>query len=156
MSHEKEITLTDIPPAPGSSPPTPRAGNTWHLIVPGGIVIVFLVLLISAGLFAATAPQGSLHPDWKISVTADQPDTNTIIVRYHGGRDAASLLGLVVWVTDSRGGSRMQEIGSENATTAVQPGETISFTGEFSGKDRVQAAGIFRDKTEVMVIDTVL
>jgi archaeal type IV pilus assembly protein PilA len=145
-----------IPPLPAGTPP-PKAGDNTLWIILGVLFIgvTFIVpLLIIAGFASGTL--GNVRHAWVVQVTADQPDAKTILVTYQGGQDAGSLGGITASITDSRGQVQIKSLGSAGGTTPPDPGQVISFDGDFSGKDLVIVTGDFTDGQNLLLLDTSL
>ena len=88
-----------------------------------------------------------------VTMTAQQTDSTHIVVTYQGGQDANIVRQLTATVTDSSGNSQTKTIGQSEQTTPLQIGSSITFTGAFSGKNRVVAVAIFFDGTTQVMFD---
>jgi hypothetical protein len=145
-----------IPPVTAGTPPPEAGDNTlWIIIGVLFIGVTFIVpLLVIAGFTSGTL--GNVKHAWVVEVTADQPDPERILVTYHGGQDASSLTGITASITDSRGQVQIKSLGSAAGTTPPDPGQVISFNGDFSAKDLVIVTGDFTDGQNLLLLDTSL
>ena len=109
-----------------------------------------LVLTIAA--CGCTQPQAtSAQSASGVSVT--KPDNSHITVAFTGAPGMDKLLELEITITDDKGKSRTQSIGSRLTTTPVQIRATQTFTGSYGGNDHVFVAGYFSDGSQRVVFD---
>jgi hypothetical protein len=97
----------------------------------------------------ATSPRSHV-----VAATAEQRDSNTIIVTYRGGTDAPLLVNLFTEVYEDGGARQMYTIIGPASAVPVKTGSSHRFTGNFSGKNRVKATGTFSDGTVQVILDT--
>lgn len=89
-----------------------------------------------------------------VAATATKPDSTKIIITYTGGRDADRLMELETTITDSKGTTRTQSMGSRLGTTPVQSGGTDTFYGPYTEKAHLITIGYFSDGTHQDILDT--
>jgi hypothetical protein len=75
------------------------------------------------------------------TVTVERAGSEKLIVHFQGGEGLDNIMEIEITVTDSRGTSKTQSLGTRQATTPVQRYATSTFVGSFSGKTRVLAVG---------------
>jgi hypothetical protein len=142
-----------IPPVTAKTPPQNDADNSRWIII--GIVVfavAFVSFFVIPTIVFSTA--GNAEHDWVVAATVQQPDAGTIVLTYHGGPDAEKLVGMTVTVTDSSGQVQEKNLWSEPGTIPLPVGESVTFNGSFSGRDRVVARALFTDGKAQVVLDT--
>ena len=97
---------------------------------------------------------GNITKTKVIAATAQQTDSNQIVITYQGGQDAGLARQLTVTVTDNAGNSQTKNIGISEQTTPLKIGSSVKFTGSFSGRDHIVATTKFSDTTEQVILDT--
>ena len=117
-----------------------------------GVILLVAITVILAAIVAAFAfgMVGNVSQPKIAAATAQQPTWDTIIVTYHGGQDANSLINLTVSINDSTVGT----LG--NATGILGVGASGSFTGTYSGKDHVVGIAEFTDGTAQVILDSTI
>lgn len=143
-------SLSDYtPPPPGEE--EFRQWITIGIIVLAAIIIVpFLVTSIIPAMAAIEK-----HP-LMADASVQQPDPGTIIVTYEGGSDGKCLVGLSGTVTTTSGVAETKWAGSAVNKTPVAIGTTLTFHGEFAGRDRVVVVGHLSDGREIVISDITL
>jgi FlaG/FlaF family flagellin (archaellin) len=140
------------------SPITPKkqdSGRNVTLLIAAGIGIVLLVVIVAAVIAAFVfGMSGNISKTKVVAVTAQQTDSNHILITYQGGQDAYTLKQLTATVTDTTGNSQTKNIEPSGQTTSLEVGSSVIFTGSFSGKDHVIAYGAFSDGTQQVLLDT--
>jgi len=114
----------------------------WLIAIPIIIgVTVFLAAFISAFVFGMAGDVSYL-----VAATVQQPDADTIMVTYHGGKDAAELTSLEVTVNDKQ------------PVTWDSPiiGEQKELSGGTVGKDHVLVTGQFANGERQVILDIFL
>ena len=143
-----------IPPATAGTPPPARDPNDkWWIIL---AVVFFAAIFILPAVIAAFVfgMAGNIAKTKVVAATVQQPDAGTIIVTYQGGQDAGSLVEMTASVTTPGGEMQKQALGSKSGTGPVEIGKTLTFEGDFAGRDMVIATGYFSDGTEQVIVDT--
>ena len=139
-------------------PPTIKkqdSGKNILLLIAVGIVILVLVVIIGAVIAAFVfGMSGNISKTKVVSVTAQQPDSNHIVIVYQGGQDGYTLRQITSTATSSSGNSQTKNIGISGQTTPIEVGSSVTFTGAFSGRDHVIAVGTFSDDVEQVLLDT--
>lgn len=117
----------------------------------GLILSAFVILLAISGGCTQQA-SGTAEPRSGIKVT--QPDDTHIIVAFVGAPGMEDLREMEVAVTDSQGKNLTLSKGSRLGETPLPLKSTISFTGPYSGKDRVVVTGYFPNQSSIALVDT--
>jgi hypothetical protein len=86
-------------------------------------------------------------------VTVEQIGSEKLIVHFQGGTGFENLMEIEVTVTDSRGASKTQSLGTRQATTPVQRYATSTFTGSFAGNTHVFAVGYYPNGSRTTLLD---
>jgi hypothetical protein len=139
------------------------------------LLVLLLVVLGVAGLFLSGTLGmifvfgGSCDCARVVSARAVQPDNGTIVVTYLGGQDAKLVTGMNVTVQDSAGKIQPGSIGTMEPAdrpwfpvpgpAPVSPlpaGRNLSFTGNYSGRDRVVAMVRYTDATYQIILDSAI
>ena len=123
------------------------------------ITTVLLLAVITCLIFTSGCTQaGPQSAEQKkfLEVTATQPDATHIVVTYQGGPNMEKIMELETMVTDSRGVSRTQSIGSRLATTPITIQGTNTMTGAYEGQDHVVVTGYFADGSSKVLLDTTI
>lgn len=120
------------------------------------IVIFVAVTIILSAVIAAFVfgMAGTISETKVVAVTAQQPDSNHIMVTYQGGADNYQLRKLETTVTDAQGYSMTKTMEGSWSSDPPEVGSTITFAGSYSGKDHVVTVGEFSDGTSQVVLDT--
>jgi uncharacterized RDD family membrane protein YckC len=118
-------------------------------------IFAFTILIIFAAVIAAFVfgMAGNISKTIVVAATAQQPDSNHIVITYQGSQDADNLREIAITVTDSCGNTQTKSIGAASQSIPLQVGSTSEFSGSFSGKDHVVATGIFSDSTHQVILD---
>jgi hypothetical protein len=174
MMPQSDDTAHDVP-VPGGTP-GPEDGRYRRFVITGCIILAVIigVVFVLPGIAASVWGAGG-HPCCARVVIGDvkQPDNSTIVIRYLGGPDARSVTGMTATVTDSTGLVQSKMIGTQEPLEKIggwsvfshpdkppvipelPPGENITFSGKFNGKDHVVAkAYLCDDDSFVYVVDT--
>jgi len=139
----------------------PRESNVLKYAIIGIVGIIALVI-IAAGVLSyvqlgagfVTTPTDQTAK--VVAVTAQQPDSNHIIVTYLGGQDADELVQLNADVTDSAGNTQMKSMTFFKQATSADVGLSLNFTGAFSGQDHVIVVGRFMGEEKRGLLEQVL
>lgn len=126
---------------------------------PKGLQAGMLAMLISLALLLVAAGctgPGSQDAQTPGEVTVKQPDSTHISITYNGGPESEKIRELEITVTDSKGSTRTQSIGSRLATTPITVLSTNTLTGSYEGKDHVVITGWYSDGTHKVVYDGTL
>jgi archaeal type IV pilus assembly protein PilA len=127
----------------------------WLPVLILGLMVALLI--VSALLaFFVFGMAGSIHHEKVVAATAQQPDSNHIVVTYQGGPDASQLSLITVTVTDSSGKSQTNTLGAPDGSDLVKTGSSVTFTGLYSSKDHVVASAKFRDGSDQVILDVYL
>jgi flagellin-like protein len=115
-----------------------------------GVLLMVAITVILAAVIAAFVfgMSGTISKTKVVAVTADQSDTNKIIVMYAGGQDSLSFVSATVNITDDDG-----KFVSANSLSNIV-GNTVTTTGKFAGKNHVVVVGLFTDGTNQVLLDT--
>jgi len=137
----------------------PGRSNVLKYVIIGIVGIIALVIIISAVLSYVSLGAGfgtiqTAHTAKVVAVTAQQPDSNHIIVTYLGGQDADELVVLSATVTDGAGNSQEKDMIFFEATNLSRVGLSLTFTGAFSGQDHVIVVGTFMGGEKQVLLDT--
>jgi len=89
-------------------------------------------------------------------VTVERAGSDKLIVHFQGGEGLDNLMEIEITVTDSRGTSKTQSLGTRQATTPVQRFATSTFTGSFTGNAHVLAIGYSPGGSPVTLLDTTI
>jgi hypothetical protein len=89
-------------------------------------------------------------------VTVDRVGSEKLIVHFQGGEGLDNLMEIEITVTDSRGTSKTQSLGTRQATTPVQRYATSTFVGSFAGRTRVLAVGYSPNGSLTNLLDTTI
>jgi len=126
---------------------------------------VILASLVAAYMFGMMP---NIPVSRTLAYSADQPDGNTIVITYHGGPDANTLLYSNVVVTPSNGGSVTYKNTTISFTDPTKPtdieierriGSMMTVTtasGGFINKDHIVIIGHFDNGQEQVVLDMLI
>jgi hypothetical protein len=87
-------------------------------------------------------------------VTVEQVGAEKLIVHFQGGQEFENIMEIEITVTDSRGTSKTQSLGTRQATTPVQRYATGTFVGSFTGNTHVFAVGYYPNGSMTTLLDT--
>jgi len=87
-------------------------------------------------------------------MTVERVGSEKLIVHFQGGEGLDNLMEIEITVTDSRGTSKTQSLGTRQATTPVQRSATSTFVGSFTGSAHVLAIGYAPGGSPVTLLDT--
>jgi len=133
----------------------PDTGMNVLLLIAACIIGIVLVVIVAAVISAFVfGMSGNIEKTKVVAVSASQPDSNHIVITYQGGQDGYTLRQLTSTVTSSAGNSQTKNIGLSGQTTPIEVGNSVTFTGAFSGKDNVIVVGTFSDGTQQVLLDT--
>lgn len=113
-----------------------------------GLLFVGLPLLILVGLavlsliFLGASSSVPEHRN-SVAVSVHQTDASSLVIAYHGGRDAADLRALEITVND----------GTPVTWDLPSVEERRNFPGATTGKDRVVVTGIFSNGDRQVILD---
>lgn len=115
-----------------------------------GVILMVAITVILAAVIAAFVfgMSGNVDTQKMVAATATQQDTS-IVVTYQGGADYLSVTNLTVTVTNSTGGTPVNE--SFNGTPEV--GWSCTFNGT-EGRDHIVVVAEFADGSSQVVLDT--
>jgi hypothetical protein len=105
---------------------------------------------------AAPKDAGPSPRSFMISATAEQRDPTHITVTFQGGRDAQELTSLAIEVSDDNGTGQTFTLTRPSPGLPVPTGGYHTFTGTFSGRNRVTATATFLDGSASVVLDTIV
>jgi hypothetical protein len=89
-------------------------------------------------------------------ITVERVGSEKLIVHFQGGEGLDNLMEIEITVTDSRGTSKTQSLGTRQATTPVQRYATSTFVGSFAGRTRVLAVGYSPGGSLTTLLDTAI
>lgn len=87
-------------------------------------------------------------------VSVERVGSEKLIIHFQGGEGLDNLMEIEITVTDSRGISKTQSLGTRQATTPVQRYATSTFVGSFTGTTHVIAAGYSPNGSLTTLLDT--
>jgi|WetSurMetagenome_2_1015567.scaffolds.fasta_scaffold00099_10 hypothetical protein len=87
-------------------------------------------------------------------VSVERVGSEKLIIHFQGGEGLDNLMEIEITVTDSRGTSKTQSLGTRQATTPVQRYATSTFVGSFTGTTHVIAAGYSPNGSLTTLLDT--
>jgi len=86
-------------------------------------------------------------------ITVERVGSEKLIVHFQGGQEFENLMEIEVTVTDSRGTSKTQSLGTRQATTPVQRYATSTFVGSFTENTHVFAVGYYPNGSRTTLLD---
>jgi hypothetical protein len=89
-------------------------------------------------------------------ITTERVGSEKLIVHFRGGEGLDNLMEIEITVTDSKGTSKTQSLGTRQATTPVQRYATSTFTGSFTGNTHVLAVGYSPNGSLTTLLDTTI
>ncbi len=115
-----------------------------------GVILMVAITVILAAVIAAFVfgMSGNVDTQKMVAATATQQGTS-IVVTYQGGADHPSVTNLTVTVTNSTGGTPVNN--SSNGTPEV--GQSWTFNGT-EGRDHIVVVAKFADGSSQVVLDT--
>lgn len=120
----------------------------------GSIAICLLAVLVLAIAASGCTQPSSQQPAAPAPVTVTQTDNSRILITYPGSTATNDLLELEITVTDSAGKSQTKSIGDRHSTMPLRFGATETFSGTFTGNDRVIVTGYFMDSSHRQLLET--
>ena len=139
--------------------------TSWFLAQRTLVLVTMLaVLLLTAGcsvqpsaMPAQTPPSGTPLPvttaEKPAPVTVERVGNTKLIVHFEGGQEFENLMEIEITVTDSRGTSKTQSLGTRQATTPVQRYATSTFVGSFTDNTHVFAVGYYPNGSMKTLLD---
>jgi hypothetical protein len=117
------------------------------------LILVFLFPFVLSAVFMSEMSHdyGSMTTEKIVSVSAQKPDANHIVVTFQGGQDASQLIDVLVTVD----GTTQRMVNADQASP-LTVGSSTTFTGNYSGETRIIGKGHFEDNTEETLLDTTL
>jgi hypothetical protein len=136
----------------------PFSGKSRLFWLPVILLILMLVTIFAVSVMAVNANHATetITHDKVVTVTAQKPDPNHIVVTYRGGPSASLLKYIIVTEADNAANRPAQFIGLSNQTTPLAVGSSTTFSGVDSGTDHVVVYGYFNDNTEQTLLETYL
>jgi flagellin-like protein len=146
---------------------TTKKSNNDEAVSPViGVILMVAITVILAAVIAAFVfgMAGSIGTTKVVAVTAQQPDADSIVVTYQGGKDATTCSSIDITVTSadtSDTNSPYEETLAGAGTPVTVPvGSSVTITAgtgfHFSGKDHVVAVAHFSDGTDQVVLDNTI
>ncbi|NMB77888.1 MAG: hypothetical protein GYA23_02195 [Methanomicrobiales archaeon] len=119
-----------------------RKAIYWFLLIPaaGILLTVLLAAIVAAFVFSAA---GNVSHTYVVAATVQQPDTDSLIVSYWGGKDEAEVSRIEIHIND-------QAPVYWDSPVAGKEGH---FTGS-PGKDHVLIMAHFKNGHEQVILDT--
>jgi hypothetical protein len=139
--------------------------TSWFLPQRTLVLLAMLaVLLLTAGctvqpsaIPAQAPPSGTPLPVTTAEklppVTVERVGSEKLIVHFQGGQEFENLMEIEITVTDSRGTSKTQSLGTRQATTPVQRYATSTFVGSFAENTHVFAVGYYPNGSMTTLLD---
>jgi hypothetical protein len=117
------------------------------------IIVIFSVILSATGIGVhGNGPAADDPLNKNITETLVKPDTGHIVVTIQQGRDMDKIRELWVSVTDDTGKVQTKTLGWHY--DEVTPGEKVTFTGPYAGRNYVYSKVIYNDFNETEILNT--